>query len=118
MASVGRHLVLRVNGVDFLVCVIHEHILGAMLLHTLGGAFAGLVVGALDPALAVGNVSRPAAIGRHGESGCKESRRRQCCKTYFHSVPPGTALRYEVVGPPGWRKAWHKAILLSRPSSP
>src|SRR5215475_4056005 len=38
-------------------------------------------------------------------------------KRTFISVPPGTALRYEIVGPPGWRRAWHKAILLSRPPS-
>src|SRR5215470_12216685 len=101
MTSMGRHFVLCVNGVDLLVCVIHEHVLGAMLLHAFRGAFAGFIVGALDAALAVGDISRPASVGCHGESGCKESRRRQSCKTYFHSVPPGTALRYEVVGPPG-----------------
>src|SRR5215470_19696805 len=101
MSGVGRDLILCVNGVDLLVRVVDEHVLGAMLLYALGGAFAGFVVRALNAALAIGNVSRPAAVGRHGESGCKESRRRQCCKTYFHSVPPGTALRYEIVGPPG-----------------
>src|SRR5215467_6234626 len=100
MSGVGRHFVLRINGVDLLVCVIDEHILCAMFLDALGGAFAGLIVGALDAALAVGDISRPASVGCHGESGCKESGRRQSCKTYFHSVPPGTALRYEVVGPP------------------
>src|SRR6267143_3560844 len=53
MASMRRHFVLRVDDVHFLVGVVHEHVLGAMLLDALGRALAGLIIGALDSALAV-----------------------------------------------------------------
>src|SRR6266404_5562793 len=53
MAGMSCHLVLRVDNVHFLVRVVYEHVLGAVLLDALGRALAGLVVCALDPALAV-----------------------------------------------------------------
>src|SRR5215475_9416841 len=87
VSCVSSDLVLSINGVNFLVGVIHEHVLCAVFLDALGGAFAGLVVRAFDAALAVRDVSGPAAVGCHGESGCKESCRRECCKTYFHNSP-------------------------------
>src|SRR6267142_6780772 len=53
MAGVRCHLVLSIHDVDFLVGIVHEHVLGAMFLDALGRALAGLVVRALDSALAV-----------------------------------------------------------------
>src|SRR5438094_1142075 len=53
MAGMRRYFVLRVDDINFLVGVVHAHVLGAMLLDALGAAFGRLVIGALDSALAV-----------------------------------------------------------------
>src|SRR5207253_10673748 len=53
MAGMRRYFVLRVDDIHFLVGVVHEHVLGAMLLDALGRALASLIIGALDSALAV-----------------------------------------------------------------
>src|SRR5713226_8905751 len=55
MAGMRRHFVLSVHDVYFLVGVVHEHILRAMLLDALGRALSRtrLVVCALHSALAV-----------------------------------------------------------------
>src|SRR5436190_13069949 len=53
MAGMRRHFVLCVDNIHFLVGVVHEHVLGAMLLDALGCALASLFIGALDSALAV-----------------------------------------------------------------
>src|SRR5215467_1913223 len=87
MSRVSRDFVLIVDGVDLLVRVVDEHIFGAMFLDTLGGAFAGFGVGALDAALAVGNPASPAAIGGHGHSCGKQRRCANGCKSKFHLSP-------------------------------
>src|ERR1700719_518504 len=53
MAGMRRHFVLRIDHVHFLVGIVHEHVLGAMLLDALGRALAGLVVCAFYSTLAV-----------------------------------------------------------------
>src|SRR5882762_4226680 len=59
MSGMRRHFVLRVDYVHLLVGVVHEHVLGAVLLDALGGAIAGLLIRALYSTLAVGNVAGP-----------------------------------------------------------
>src|SRR6266849_1348797 len=87
MAGMRRHLVLRIDNVHFLVGVVHEHVLGAMLLDALGRALALAFFRALGSALAIRNPAGPGAIGRHREC----SREQRCChcyyKSYFHDLP-------------------------------
>src|SRR6267142_1312081 len=59
MSGMRRHFVLRVDYIDLLVRVIHEHVLGAVLLDALGGALPGLVIRALYSTLAVRDVAGP-----------------------------------------------------------
>src|SRR5260370_35402300 len=40
VAGVGRDFVLRVNGVNLFVALVHEDVLGAVLLHDSGGALS------------------------------------------------------------------------------
>src|SRR5712664_309192 len=59
MAGMRRHFVLRIYDIYFLVGVVHEHVLGAMLLDALGRALAGLIIRAFYSTLAVRNVAGP-----------------------------------------------------------
>src|SRR6266403_804880 len=59
VSGMRRHFVLRVDYVHLLVRVVHEHVLGAVLLDALGGALAGLVIRALYATLAVRNIAGP-----------------------------------------------------------
>src|SRR5260370_1555379 len=59
MAGMRRHFVLRIHDIYFLVGVVHEHVLGAVLLDALGRSLAGLIIRAFYSTLAVRNVAGP-----------------------------------------------------------
>src|SRR5260370_25497080 len=112
MAGMRRHFVLSIHDIHFLVGVVHEHVLRAMLFDALGRALAGFVVCAFHSALAVSNPAGPRAIGRHRES-TREERRCHChCKSYFHDFPLQKST--VVLDPPGRPLAWHSDSLVSR----
>src|SRR5207244_11243579 len=66
MAGMGRHLVLRVDNIHFLVGVVHEHVLGTIFLDALGRAFARLIIGGRGSVLAVPTTVRSSPIRRRG----------------------------------------------------
>src|SRR6266849_4699448 len=112
MAGMRRHLVLRIDNVHFLVGVVHEHVLGAMLLDALGRALALAFFRALGSALAIRNPAGPGAIGRHRECS-REQRCCHCyCKSYFHDLPLQKSTA--VLDPPGRPVAWHSGGMVSR----
>src|SRR5260370_33415937 len=49
MTGMGCYLILRVDNLAFLVGVVHEHDLGALLLYTFRGALACRPVPVIDP---------------------------------------------------------------------
>src|SRR5260370_23425820 len=112
MAGMRRHFVLRIYDIYFLVGVVHEHVLGAMLLDALGRALAGLIIRSLDSTLAVRNVAGPRTICRHREC----SREKRCChchcKSYFHDFP--LLKSTSVFDPLGCPVAWHSDGPVSR----
>src|SRR3989475_6875305 len=59
MSGMRRHFVLRVDYVYLLVRVVHEHVLGAVLLDALGRAVALAFFRALYSTLAVRNIAGP-----------------------------------------------------------
>src|SRR5258708_19766207 len=62
MAGMRRHFVLRIHDIYFLVGVVHEPVLGAVLLAPLGRALAGLIIRAFSSTLAVPNLAGPSPI--------------------------------------------------------
>src|SRR5579884_2355513 len=87
MTGMVGHFVLGVDGIDLVVGVIHEHILGAVLLDALDGAIASFGLCPLGTALAVGNPAGHAAVRRHCQSRCKQSRCDDGHKLRFHWFP-------------------------------
>jgi hypothetical protein len=88
MAGMGRYFVLVIDGIDFLVGVVHENVFGAFL-DALHGTFFRACVGSFGAALAVRDVSGPTAIARHCQNaGEKCDRHSHCSETYFHKVSP------------------------------
>src|SRR6267378_3906838 len=59
MSGMRRHFVLRVDYVHLLVRVVHEHVLGAVLLDALGRAVALAFFRALYSTLAIRNPASP-----------------------------------------------------------
>src|SRR5258708_4859134 len=71
MSGMWSDLVLRINRINFLICVVYEHILGAMFLDALGCAFASLGVCPLGSALTIGNPAGQTAVCRRGHGCCE-----------------------------------------------
>src|SRR5216684_8550121 len=113
MAGMRRHFVLRIDHVHFLVGIVHEHVLGAMLLDALGRALARLVVCAFYSTLAVCDPAGPGVVRRHRERS-REQHRCHCHReSYFHAFPlQRNPLRF--FDPPGCPVAWHRGRLVSR----
>src|SRR6266566_4005916 len=113
MAGMRRHFVLRIDHVHFLVGVVHEHVLGAMLLDALGRALASLVVCAFYSTLAVGDPAGPGIVPRHRERS-REQRRCHCHReSYFHTFPlQRNPLPF--LDTPGCPVAWHRGVPVSR----
>src|SRR6266849_602149 len=66
MSGMLGHFVLIVDGVNFLVRVIHKYVLRPRL-GALDCAFPRSLVRCLRAALGVGDVACPAAVARHGQ---------------------------------------------------
>src|SRR5713101_4892107 len=84
MPCVRGDLILRINGVNFLVGVVHEHIFGAFFFDALGGALASLGVCSLGSALAVRNPAGQTAVCRHSHGCCKQRCCCDGCDSKFH----------------------------------
>src|SRR5579885_3662700 len=93
MTGMVGHFVLGVDVIDLVVGVIHEHVLGAVLLDALDGAIASFGLCPLGAALTVGNPAGHAAVRRHCQSRCKQSRCDDGHKLRFHWFPLLVLLR-------------------------
>src|SRR5258708_34735727 len=88
VAGVGRDFVLRVNGVNLFVALVHEDVLGAVLLHAPGGALRTAFLGIFRAAHVVGNPAGPRTVGRRSKGSGKQSQGRQKEKSRLHVKTP------------------------------
>jgi hypothetical protein len=93
VTGMSGNFVLSVNGIDFLVGVIDEDILGTVFLDALGGAIGGAFMGAFRATSAVGYPTRPSTVSRRRDGRGKQKQCRSNEKTEFQGDSPQSEMK-------------------------